>query len=44
MPCADTVFALPPDRNEHRAKMRQVKMAVVGASVLAFTRTAKTIP
>ena len=19
MPCADTVFALPPDRNEHRA-------------------------
>ena len=33
---AETVFALPPDRYEHKAKMQQVRMAFVGASVLAM--------
>ena len=32
----ETVFALPPDRYEHKAKMQQVRMAFVGASVLAM--------
>ena len=32
---AETVFGRPPDKIEHKAKMRQVKMAFVGASLLA---------